>query len=285
MSYEVPTILMTVKDRPEFNRDLGLAPGRALNRIIKRAIRMHPGDKIRLTCGEGFDSLGFHAIEVQTPSGIARVLSWLHDQAHLHRYNEVGPELRRLLNQLRALSRRTDIDITDLPFIDLDMDGLFADFDLAYPTRFKHHHLEVERAEMWEHLATVDDFYHTLPLMPHAYEFYHSIRGFQHGFLSATRNSKIQAGKQHFLDEVLHVPKGQLDGRLIAVDCGHGSARCKSEFIVQNGQILIDDYAENIRRWEAKGGVGIAHTDFTSTARSLLGILNAAADRLAAANR
>lgn len=282
MTYEAPTILMTVKDRPEFNRDLGLAPGRAMNRIIKRAIRMNNGDKIRLTCGEGFDSFGFHAIEVQTPTGLARVLSWLHDQAHLHRYNEVTPELNGLLSELRALSRRTDIDITDLPFIDLDMDGLFADFDLAYPTRFKHHHLEVDRAEMWEHLATADDFYYTIPLMPHAYEFYHSIRGFQHGFLSATRNSLIGRGKQHWLDEVLHVPKGQLDGRLIAVDCGNGTTRCKSDFIIQNGQILIDDYAENIKRWEARGGVGIAHTDFTSTARSLLRHLKAAADKLAA---
>lgn len=38
--------------------------------------------------------------------------------------------------------------------------------------------------------------------------------------------------------------------------------------------ILIDDFAKNIREWEAAGGIGIRHTDTLSSLRHLVALLN-----------
>jgi hypothetical protein len=41
----------------------------------------------------------------------------------------------------------------------------------------------------------------------------------------------------------------------------------KQDFAKKNGipNILIDDYPENIREWEAKGGIGILHKNAADT--------------------
>ena len=40
---------------------------------------------------------------------------------------------------------------------------------------------------------------------------------------------------------------------------------------MRNGKpnILIDDYVKNIKEWEAKGGIGVHHTDVSKTVGKL----------------
>ena len=39
--------------------------------------------------------------------------------------------------------------------------------------------------------------------------------------------------------------------------------------VTRKPNILIDDYMKNIREWEAAGGIGILHTDASSTINDL----------------
>ena len=45
----------------------------------------------------------------------------------------------------------------------------------------------------------------------------------------------------------------------------------KQQYAMTNGKpnVLIDDYIKNIREWEAKGGIGIHHTDVGKTISEL----------------
>ena len=45
----------------------------------------------------------------------------------------------------------------------------------------------------------------------------------------------------------------------------------KQKYAMRNGKpnILIDDYVKNIKEWEAKGGIGVHHTDVSKTVGKL----------------
>ena len=45
----------------------------------------------------------------------------------------------------------------------------------------------------------------------------------------------------------------------------------KQQYAMTNGKpnVLIDDYIKNIKEWEAKGGIGIHHTDVGKTINEL----------------
>ena len=45
----------------------------------------------------------------------------------------------------------------------------------------------------------------------------------------------------------------------------------KQKYAMINGKsnLLIDDYIKNIHEWEAKGGIGVHHTDPTNTIAEL----------------
>ena len=45
----------------------------------------------------------------------------------------------------------------------------------------------------------------------------------------------------------------------------------KQQYAMTDGKpnVLIDDYIKNIREWEAKGGIGIHHTDVGKTINEL----------------
>ena len=45
----------------------------------------------------------------------------------------------------------------------------------------------------------------------------------------------------------------------------------KQAYAQTNGKsnVLIDDYIKNIREWEAKGGIGVHHTDVSKTLSEL----------------
>ena len=45
----------------------------------------------------------------------------------------------------------------------------------------------------------------------------------------------------------------------------------KQKYAMSGGKsnVLIDDYIKNIKEWEAKGGIGIHHTDVSKTINEL----------------
>ena len=69
----------------------------------------------------------------------------------------------------------------------------------------------------------------------------------------------------------LDIPPGKFVG--IAGQSGSGKSTLMKLlprlYELDRGKILIDDYDKNIREWEAKGGIGIHHTDVGKTISEL----------------
>lgn len=141
-----------------------------------------------------------------------------------------------------------------------DLDGVLADFD-----RVKRRHLSKEAQtndnKMWEEIADFRNFYRELPAMKGANSLWSAIQlaAPLRAILTAIPRKKTmpeaEADKRHWcnvemLDSVFN---GEVVEVLIGPHSKDKQNHCKP------GDILIDDRADNIEQWEAKGGIGILH--------------------------
>ncbi|HDS1578422.1 TPA: hypothetical protein QEL15_000443 [Stenotrophomonas maltophilia] len=146
----------------------------------------------------------------------------------------------------------------------VDLDGVMADFDAAFPALFGLDHRLLADDEMWGHINNHPSFFRDLPPMHGAVEFFHSIHHLNPVILTSCPKSnyplaamqKRQWVREHLSATCLVLPV--LGGR-------H-----KPLFMHQPGDILIDDFKENCDAWTAAGGVAIRHSgDWTVTRRAL----------------
>lgn len=135
----------------------------------------------------------------------------------------------------------------------LDLDGVMADFDGAFPSVFGLDHRDLADDTMWMHINGHPTFFRDLPPMAGAIEFFRSVERLKPVILTAcpkTNYAHVAAQKRAWVRE-------------------HLSATCwvlpvmggtnKPLFMHNAGDILVDDYARNCQAWEAAGGVAIQH--------------------------
>lgn len=153
----------------------------------------------------------------------------------------------------------------------LDLDGVMADFETHFRNLFGKEPPSnggTTDDEMWKLIYDHSEFFTTMPLMEGAKQFYMKayFEGFDFIILTAASKThyptvavqKMQWVREHFGPDMLCLPV-------------YGSA--SKQFFMQNkGDILIDDYQKNCKRWEAAGGIAIHHTDFPSTLQKLLSV-------------
>ncbi|HIE1458599.1 TPA: 5' nucleotidase, NT5C type [Stenotrophomonas maltophilia] len=146
----------------------------------------------------------------------------------------------------------------------VDLDGVMADFDAAFPTLFGLDHRLLADDEMWKHINNHPSFFRDLPPMHGAVEFFHSIHHLNPVILTACPKSnyplaamqKLQWVREHLSATCLVLPV--LGGR-------H-----KPLFMHQPGDVLIDDFEANCDAWTAAGGVAIRHAgNWTATHHAL----------------
>lgn len=153
------------------------------------------------------------------------------------------------------------------PTLFLDLDGVMADFDGAFEPMFGFDHREAGDEKMWAAINEYGTYFRDLPPCPDALAFYNLLtdtRGIEPVILTACPLSDfhgVAEQKRGWVREHL--------GDDVPIVFSPGS-KSKPLYMHRPGDILIDDFEANIRRWKKAGGVGIHHTgDFVSTLTTL----------------
>ena len=153
----------------------------------------------------------------------------------------------------------------DFPQIYCDMDGVVADF-----SKFTADHIGTKfKDDFWSDLP--DDLFLQLPKMPDADILWNYIKQFQPFMLTAVpRESRGPIAKRAWKDKTRWM---KINFRLPSDRMKIVLRKNKRNFAVdgrdKRPNILIDDHAGNIKEWESAHGIGIHHTDASSTINQL----------------
>jgi len=150
-----------------------------------------------------------------------------------------------------------------------DMDGVLVDFDKGYKDMTgkstKHVDLQTSNA-FWKNLdqsiqdkgLTEYDFWKNLEWMPDGQILWNYIKPYHPYILTApSLNPGSKQGKKEWVERLDGMKKQYFK-----------PAKFKHEFSGKN-RILIDDRADTIENWNAKGGIGILHTSANNTIKQL----------------
>lgn len=164
---------------------------------------------------------------------------------------------------MKTLVELTKINEAELPQIYCDMDMVLCDFIGGYEKLTGKNFANTDKEERWDAITGKKDFWHTLPWMPGAQKMWTLINKYNANILSAysNRDPNSRPGKKAWLKKNAS-PRGQV--YLV-------QRADKQKYATTNGKpnILIDDYIKNIKEWESKGGIGIHHTNPSSTISEL----------------
>lgn len=157
-----------------------------------------------------------------------------------------------------------------LPYFNLDMDGVSADFDNHYLDTFGHHHKSVPDDVMWSNINGKLDFFSTIPLLHDAYILLDFVSAHPHGWLTACpKHDFLRVAKQKREWNLLHNLMKPNTGFVPAP----GGAN-KAAYMQHHGAVLVDDFDRNINVWRAEGGVGILHRNIDDTMEQLYQIMS-----------
>jgi 5'(3')-deoxyribonucleotidase len=150
-----------------------------------------------------------------------------------------------------------------------DMDGVLVDFDKGYEdmTGKSTKHVDLQNSKaFWKNLdksiqdkgLTEYDYWKNLDWMPDGQTLWNYIKPYHPYILTApSLNPGSKQGKKEWVERLDDMKKQYFK-----------PAKFKHEFSGKN-RILIDDRADTIENWNAKGGIGILHTSANNTIKQL----------------
>lgn len=146
----------------------------------------------------------------------------------------------------------------------IDLDGVMADFDTAFPVIFGLDHRTLDDDVLWKHVNGHPSFFRDLPPMRGAVEFFRSVEHLQPVILTACPKSNYTVAAQQKRAWV----REHLSATCLVLPVLGGVN--KPLFMHQAGDVLIDDWSKNCVAWTAAGGVAIQHKgDWVATRGSL----------------
>tara|TARA_Y100000356_G_scaffold90036_1_gene75542 strand:+ start:117 stop:632 length:516 start_codon:yes stop_codon:yes gene_type:complete len=152
----------------------------------------------------------------------------------------------------------------DLPAIYCDMDEVLCAFLKGAKKAIGGDFPSEDKDKRWKLISQTKDFWANLDWMPGAERLHDFITRYDAYILSAysnrDRNSKV--GKMKWLRKNTKFKRANI----------HLVMRSEKQiYAMTDGKpnVLIDDYIKNIREWEAKGGIGIHHTNVGKTISEL----------------
>ena len=152
----------------------------------------------------------------------------------------------------------------DLPAIYCDLDQVLVDFMKGADEAVGGSFVTSDKGERWNKINQTKRFWTELEWMPGARKLYQFIARYDPHVLSAysARDPNSQNGKKKWLNK--HTNFSRSNTNLVR-------RADKQKFAMKDGNpnILIDDYIKNIKEWEAKGGIGIHHTNVGKTLAEL----------------
>ena len=152
----------------------------------------------------------------------------------------------------------------DLPEIYCDMDQVLVDFIGGAEEVIGMPFAQAEKDDRWEAIKNTKDFWANLDWMPGAKRLYSFIAKYDPYILSAAgvRDVNARPGKLKWLSNNTRIKRGKTN--LV-------KREDKQQYAMTDGKpnVLIDDYLKNITQWEAKGGIGVHHTNVSKTLAEL----------------
>ena len=167
---------------------------------------------------------------------------------------------------MKSLLELTEVTKSDLPSIYCDMDQVLVAFMKGADevvggdgfARMK------DKDKRWGLINKVKNFWADLGWMPSAKRLYDFIFRYDAYILSAytSRDPNCIPGKMKWLKKNTKFKRSKIN--LVV-------RSQKQAYALSNGKpnVLIDDYVKNINEWEAKGGIGIHHTNVGKTISEL----------------
>jgi 5'-nucleotidase len=149
----------------------------------------------------------------------------------------------------------------------LDSDGVLADFDRRARELLNCDHRRLPDEEMWRRLNEFEDFWHTIPKRYDADELVSGVRelGYEPVIITGCPKSNYdvaEKGKRDFFNQ--HWPEFTVHTCL---------SRNKASFMRNPGDILVDDFKSNCKRWAVANGMPIWHKNAKQTLTELKNIL------------
>ena len=165
--------------------------------------------------------------------------------------------MKDLLNLLEASDE-------NLPTIYCDLDQVLVNFMKGAEEAIGGKFATADKIDRWKKINQTKGFWANLDWMPNAKRLYKFIERYNPYILSAysSHDPSSKNGKMKWLSKNTNWKKSRI--KLV-------KRAQKQTYAKTNGEpnILIDDYIKNINEWEAKGGIGVHHTDVGKTINKL----------------
>ena len=152
----------------------------------------------------------------------------------------------------------------DLPEIYCDLDEVLVDFMRGANAAVGGDFVKMDADERWNKINQTKGFWANLGWKPNAKKLHDFIIRYNPHVLSAHtgRDPTSKVGKMKWLKKNAGFKRANVHLVLRSQKQSYATTDDKPN-------ILIDDYIKNIREWEAKGGIGIHHTDVGKTISEL----------------
>ena len=165
---------------------------------------------------------------------------------------------------MKELIELIEVSNEDLPEIYCDLDEVLVDFMRGANAAVGGNFVKMDKDERWNKVNQTKGFWSNLGWKPNAKRLHSFIMKYNPHVLSAYtgRDPTSKVGKMKWLKKNANFKRGNIHLVLRSQ---------KKDFATTDDKpnILIDDYDKNIREWEAKGGIGIHHTDVGKTISEL----------------
>ena len=165
---------------------------------------------------------------------------------------------------MKELIELIEASTEDLPEIYCDLDEVLVDFMRGANAAVGGDFRRMDKDERWNKVNQTKGFWANLGWKPNAKRLHDFIIKYNPHVLSAYtgRDPTSKVGKMKWLKKNANFKRGNIHLVLRSQKQSYATTNEKPN-------ILIDDYIKNIREWEAKGGIGIHHTDVGKTISEL----------------
>lgn len=165
---------------------------------------------------------------------------------------------------MKTLLEVRQISEEELPTIFCDMDEVLVAFRSGAEKAIGMPFPDADKEERWNAINQTKGFWANLDWMPGAKRLWDFISRYDTEILSAYsgRDPTSRVGKMKWLSKNTKIKRGKVN-LVMRSD--------KQKYATTNGKpnVLIDDYIKNINEWEAKGGIGVHHTNVSKTIAEL----------------
>ena len=165
---------------------------------------------------------------------------------------------------MKELIQLTEVSKEDLPEIYCDLDEVLVDFIRGANAAVGGDFVKTDKDDRWNKVNQTKGFWANLGWKPNAKRLHEFIIRYNPHVLSAypDRDPNARNGKMKWLKKNTGFKGAKIHLVLRSQKKDYATTDDKPN-------VLIDDYIKNIREWEAKGGIGVLHTDVGKTISEL----------------